>query len=373
MIRATFCAFGLAALAVSLLWSLDSQTDRRGERSRTRPATLSALDVASASVRNGPIYMVTEDSRTERFCLDCRERFRARQGRLAAPFRRFSAPLRHLRGFKPGVPPLISPDGQHVLYAVLSSPADASAWQFAPWDLIASNVDWKHQQLVGEPQTLLKAVRYPELLDYAWSPDSRSIAILTDSNRRPALSIVDLAGTPIRRLPTGCARTLGTVPVAPIESPLLTWSRTNSIAFVAGYRRTENTAIYTVSAEGSEPCRLMFSRPRAAQDFGPAWSPGGRRLAFVRWGVNRTDALMTVVRSRGRPRRLRLRSPNDKSPRSLAWSPDGRWMAFLPESTNGIWIVRAGGGRVRVVSVPTKIARDESVRRLNWAPATPDG
>ena len=85
------------------------------------------------------------------------------------------------------------------------------------------------------------------------------------------------------------------------------------------------------------------------------WAPDSRRLAFVSNRIPRADVLMMnsdifVVPARGgRIRQLtRFRGPKQ----SPAWSPDGRRIAFVgharfPETVENlhVWVVSAGGGR----------------------------
>jgi dipeptidyl aminopeptidase/acylaminoacyl peptidase len=85
------------------------------------------------------------------------------------------------------------------------------------------------------------------------------------------------------------------------------------------------------------------------------WSPDGRRLVFVAHrprsaGAERAHADLYVVRARGgRPRRL-THSPGSKQ--SPAWSPDGRRIAFLGPGRSRVesprvWTVPASGGPAR--------------------------
>ena len=101
-------------------------------------------------------------------------------------------------------------------------------------------------------------------------------------------------------------------------------------------------------------------------DFGPAWSPNGKQIAY-RVNPPRSDEsdIMVVAAGGGKPRNL-TNSPGvaDWSP---AWSPDGRSIAFFSMRAGGrdIWVMKPDGTRKR------RLTRDGS---LNEYPAwSPDG
>ena len=87
----------------------------------------------------------------------------------------------------------------------------------------------------------------------------------------------------------------------------------------------------------------------------PAWSPDGRRLAFVRGDPGGRYArsrlsLYVVATNGGGVRRLAACGDcGDVPDGELAWSPDSKWIAFTrqdehPRDEAGIWLVRAAGG-----------------------------
>jgi Tol biopolymer transport system component len=98
--------------------------------------------------------------------------------------------------------------------------------------------------------------------------------------------------------------------------------------------------------------------PRQVSTFGskPAWSPDGRRLAFpsdpladiapTAYGANVPSTIWTVARDGGDLRRLTDSTQPIGGHASPAWSPDGRRIAFVTYSAAParLWSVAASGG-----------------------------
>jgi TolB protein len=132
-------------------------------------------------------------------------------------------------------------------------------------------------------------------------------------------------------------------------------------------------AIYVVNPDYTGLTNLT-DPATGAFDTNPAWSPDGKRIAFVRLvrGVPRfTEAheLFVMNAEGGGLRRLTRNAVFDGYP---AWSPDGKWIAFsrqdkaspkLGDLTFDIWILRADGTGARQV---TK-GRDDEVEPA-WSP-----
>ena len=94
------------------------------------------------------------------------------------------------------------------------------------------------------------------------------------------------------------------------------------LAFVS--RRDGNSDIYAMNADGSAQENLTR---QPANDSHPSWSPDGRRIAFVSRRDGNSEIYVMNADGSGLRNVTRTRS-NDLDP---AWSPDGRAIAFVRE------------------------------------------
>jgi Tol biopolymer transport system component len=126
--------------------------------------------------------------------------------------------------------------------------------------------------------------------------------------------------------------------VGPVWSP-----RGNELAFQARPAKGSPTWIYTVRADGSHERRL-------ARGHRPAWSPDGRRVAFV------DDAKLYTIDRDGTHRR-KLSRPGELVV-AAAWSPRGGTLAYVagtrpaPGGASNLHVetVSADGKRVRILA-----------------------
>jgi TolB protein len=121
------------------------------------------------------------------------------------------------------------------------------------------------------------------------------------------------------------------------------------IAFVS--RHGGNTDVYVMNADGSSQRNLTRNQ---ADDSGPVWSPDGRKVAFVRGHVGNdrwrySSEIYVMNADGGAQRRLTENPAPDIAP---AWSSDGRMIAFLRERDFGKYDVVAmnadGSGQHRL-------------------------
>jgi Tol biopolymer transport system component len=129
------------------------------------------------------------------------------------------------------------------------------------------------------------------------------------------------------------------------------------LAFVS--ERDGNAEIYVMNADGSEQENLTR---QPASDSHPSWSPDARKLAFVSRRDGNSE--IYVMNADGSGLRNLTRTPSaDRDP---AWSPDGRAIAFvqecMPRPGDPRW--RCGGTYLYVVN-----ADGSGLRRLTTHPA----
>ncbi|MPY89040.1 MAG: hypothetical protein GEU99_14065 [Luteitalea sp.] len=91
------------------------------------------------------------------------------------------------------------------------------------------------------------------------------------------------------------------------------------------------------------PVKLIGS---TRQDLEPAWSPDGRRIAFVSTRTGHTEIWVSQADGRAATQVTSFGGPRTHKP---AWSPDGRWLAFASgrERRSSVFIIAATGGSPR--------------------------
>jgi Tol biopolymer transport system component len=157
-------------------------------------------------------------------------------------------------------------------------------------------------------------------------------------------------------------------PALSARSSLPAATATSKIAYIneghgGGYCGT----VWVMNADGSGQRRLTNGGvPGCGGEWGHAWSPNGREIAFVNWSPS-TPTTIYVMNADGSGQRELTR--DNASENSPSWSPDGRLIAFVGSGGGnlGIYVTNADGkGQQRL------LARDV---RGNFAPPawSPDG
>jgi TolB protein len=128
--------------------------------------------------------------------------------------------------------------------------------------------------------------------------------------------------------------------------------RDGLIAFVSRGPQWEPRGLAVIRPDGGGFRHLTRNR----YDSSPAWSPDGRRIAFVRTGA------IYVMRSDG-ARVRKLTTPRIRGDRWPAWSPNGGEIAFTREGA-AVFVMRADGTRQH----PLYRRRGRIVDRPSWSP-----
>jgi dipeptidyl aminopeptidase/acylaminoacyl peptidase len=273
----------------------------------------------------------------------------------------------------------ISPDGTQVAFVVRE--LDLSANEFF------SNL-WIVPVGGGEARRFTSSLK----TDSAprWSPDGKWLAFLAnrESKRRP-----DGDGPPKTQVWVMSAGGGEAQPVTDVKGGVtgsLAWSPDGrQIAFTAQEPQTEDEQKrlkekrdMVVVGEATKMSQLWVADVASrnarqlttdrADSSGPAWSPDGQAIAFVRRPTpNPDDGLLSdilIIPAAGGAPRLLVKNPGpDADPR---WSPDGRSIAYLAGDRaqsggqNDVMVVAATGGEP--VNLTRAFDRDES--NPVWSP-----
>lgn len=185
----------------------------------------------------------------------------------------------------------------------------------------------------------------------SWSPDRRSIAFVRaivvgedfrgDFIRNEYLSVMNANSGALRRLA--------------LHGHDPAWSPDGRrIAFVKQYAGDEE--IWTIKPDGSGARRL-------ARGHRPTWSPDGRQIAFSRYLGGISQGEVFVMNSDGTDQhRLLARNYESQSP---AWSPDGNRIAFLAFSNDSLYVVRPDGRGVQRLAGGTS---SKDTAEPKWSP-----
>jgi len=189
-------------------------------------------------------------------------------------------------------------------------------------------------------------------LDPAWSPDGTKISFTSnrDGTRRSEIWVMNADGTNLIKLTTNVQ--LGSDSFGPIYGQDFTpaWSPDGTkIAFSSTHDGLANPEIYSMNADGSNQVRLTNS---PAEDKEPVWSHDGLRIAFLSQGAGRSGIYEIDATGANDHRITDSGSHPD-------WSPDGQRLAvadFDPSASSAlaIYLMNSdGSNRVRVTNTGT--------------------
>jgi Tol biopolymer transport system component len=261
-----------------------------------------------------------------------------------------------------------SPDGRSIAFVVV--------WDYGDWNPAELGL-YVVRVRDGKPTVLVSRDRAAEALDYAWSPDSSTIAFLEPLHPDTARVIDPRGGRP-QRLSDGEFSSLQWFP----DSSRVALFSLEAISIVDVRRRNEETLVrledgadegslspdgrkiafesgyemYVMNVDGSER-RRVTNTERA--DYDPAWSPDSSKIAFVSGRDLEEPHFFTtelyVADATGSGLRRITKHDEDIEDSNATWSPDGEWLTF--DRGGEAYIIRPDGSRERPFP-----------RDFSWAP-----
>ena len=212
----------------------------------------------------------------------------------------------------------LSPDGNEVAFRRRSNLPDVSG-------IYLGQIGSEH---------LLQLTRGTTDSSPVWSPDGRFVAFSRYGEQEHSIYIVSTLGGAERKLYSG----------AP-SFPALDWSPDSKfIAFSAAPPGHSSSNISLLALETLETRKLSESIV-GNQDWGPAFSPEGKQLAFVRTNGTLTKGEIFVMSANGRGAR-RLTFDDAWIPTPPAWTRDGKSIVFSSARSGlpTLWRIPVSGG-----------------------------
>jgi Tol biopolymer transport system component/DNA-binding winged helix-turn-helix (wHTH) protein len=173
-----------------------------------------------------------------------------------------------------------------------------------------------------------------------WSPDGRYLAFSHYDYQEHLVYLVSALGGAERKLYSG----------APAAAPLA-WSPDGKfIAFSAANPEPGSYSILSLATDTLEAHKLT-QPPPGYQDWGPAFSPDGKQLAFIRTNGKLTVGEIFLMNANGGSTR-RMTFDDVSIDSSPVWTRDGKYILFSSKRTGlaTIWRISASGG------TPTQVA-----------------
>jgi len=285
--------------------------------------------------------------------------------------------------------PRFSPDGKFLSFVSSRGEEDGGDAQL-----------WLLNRAGGEAEKVTKLKG--SVSDYVWSPDGRRLAlVIRDADpdsltaaqkakkktappivldrfqfkqdidgylnkQRQHLYVFDLA-----------TRQLTTLTPGAYDEYLPAWSPNGQQLVFSSKRgpdpdRHDNFDLYLIDAKAGATARPLLATevPECAPGYGsrPAWSPDGRRIAFVQGGpreqlVYALHQLMVVDVASGAVRALT--AGRDRNTTKPQWAPDGQSLYFLLEDDRATSLARvpAAGGAVAMVLGGAREVNDYALAR----------
>src|SRR5690606_17216375 len=89
-----------------------------------------------------------------------------------------------------------------------------------------------------------------------------------------------------------------------------------------------NLDIYIMKLEGADAGQTLRLTAHPEPDFSPAWSPDGRRIAFVSWRDGSQDIYVVSLDDPRDEAAINITNSPGRNEDHPAWSPDGDLLAY---------------------------------------------
>ncbi|HEX8984909.1 MAG TPA: hypothetical protein VF767_05755, partial [Bryobacteraceae bacterium] len=176
-----------------------------------------------------------------------------------------------------------------------------------------------------------------------WSPDGKRLAWLRTSKNETAVFMTPAVNGVHAKLTDVFPARLDAAGIEAFVQPLA-WSPDGK-ALALGDRMAldEPFSIYLVSAKDGSRQRITLPPERSIGDTNPAFSPDGRRIAFVRAPSSGVNDIWVTGAHGGVPRRLTF---DNRDILRQTWTPDGAYIVFSSNRTGNynLWRIPASGG-----------------------------
>jgi dipeptidyl aminopeptidase/acylaminoacyl peptidase len=285
--------------------------------------------------------------------------------------------------------PRFSPDGKYLSFVSSRGEEDGADAQL-----------WLLNRAGGEAEKVTKLKG--SVSDYVWSPDGQRLALIIrdadpdslttaqKAKKKTAPPIVldrfqfkqDIDGYLNKQrqhlyvFEVASRKLINLTPGA-YDEYLPAWSPNGQQLVFSSKRgpdpdRHDNFDLYLIDAKAGATARPLLTTevPECAPSYGsrPAWSPDGRRIAFVQGGpreqlVYALHQLMVVDVASGAVRALT--AGRDRNTTKPQWAPDGKSLYFLLEDDRATSLARvpAAGGAVTMVLGGTREINDYALAR----------
>ena len=242
--------------------------------------------------------------------------------------------------------PAFSPDGKQVAYSAHGTSKDDTFHVF-----VRAFAGGAPRQLTSGGASDIGPV---------WSPDGGRLAFLRVEEDGVRIMAIPPAGGEARQVAEFAAAGDETQPL-----PSIAWTPDGKKLVVAGAEEGQPSALWVVAVAGGAAARITHPAKETAGDFGPAVSPDGATVAFVR-RINPDDREIADVwvcdLSGGGAHALTY---DGHMIRGIAWMPDGRELVYSSDRGSGwrLWRLPAYGGTPRDLLIAGNQAQFPAISR----------